>query len=126
MHGSNRSVAIALRLFRALAGAFPQEFKNVYGDELIQAAEDSIEPIWRRHGLAGLLLDLGLDLARGRGARTALLEVRAGNGAALALYRRAGFEVAGRRRDYYRDPPEDALVMRMAGLERRPSRLRKP
>jgi ribosomal-protein-alanine N-acetyltransferase len=38
--------------------------------------------------------------------------VRAGNIAAQALYRRYGFEVVGRRRQYYREPPEDALLMR--------------
>ena len=35
---SNRPVAITLRIYRALAGAFPHEFKNVYGDELLQVA----------------------------------------------------------------------------------------
>jgi ribosomal-protein-alanine N-acetyltransferase len=38
--------------------------------------------------------------------------VRAGNLPAQALYRSRGFEAVGRRRDYYREPPEDALVMR--------------
>ena len=47
--------AITLRLYRALADAFPQEFQNVYGDELIETAEDSIEPVWRRYGVAGLV-----------------------------------------------------------------------
>jgi len=47
--------AITLRLYRALADAFPQEFRNVYGDELMETAEDSIEPIWRRYGVLGLV-----------------------------------------------------------------------
>jgi len=59
---SSRKVAITLRIYRALAGAFPYEFKNVYGDELLQAVEDGIESIWRRHGVAGLLRLL-LDVA---------------------------------------------------------------
>ena len=59
---SNRSVAIGLRLYRALARAFPHEFKNVYGDELLQVTEDAIEPIWRRYGVPGLLRLL-LDIA---------------------------------------------------------------
>jgi len=50
-----RPVAISLRLYRALARAFPYEFKNAYGDELVQLTEDTIEPIWRRHGVPGLL-----------------------------------------------------------------------
>ncbi len=47
-------MAIGLRLFRALAGAFPQEFKNVYGDDMLQVADEAIEPIWQRHGVMGL------------------------------------------------------------------------
>jgi predicted permease len=54
-NASNRPVAITLRIYRAFARAFPHEFKNVYGDELLQVAEDSVEPIWRRHGAAGLV-----------------------------------------------------------------------
>ena len=54
-HPGNRSVAISLRLYRALARAFPYEFKNAYGDELVQLTEDAIEPIWRRHGVLGLM-----------------------------------------------------------------------
>ena len=59
----NRPVAISLRMYRALARAFPHEFKNIYGDELLQVAEDAIEDIWRRHGIAGLarlLLDIAI------------------------------------------------------------------
>ena len=51
----SRPVAIGLRLFRALAGAFPQEFKNVYGDDMLQVADEAIEPIWQRHGVMGLV-----------------------------------------------------------------------
>lgn len=65
----------------------------------------------RRLGLGGVLLGLALDLAAENGARAALLEVRAGNRDAQALYRRFGFEVVGERRRYYREPAEDALVM---------------
>lgn len=60
---TNRPVAITLRIYRALASAFPHEFNNVYGDELLQVAEDAVEPIWRRHGVAGLarlLLDIAI------------------------------------------------------------------
>jgi predicted permease len=62
---ADRPVAITLRIYRALARVFPQEFRNVYGDELLQAAEDSIDPIWRRHGMSGiirLLVDLALRI----------------------------------------------------------------
>jgi predicted permease len=51
----SRPVAIGLRLYRTLAGAFPQEFKNVYGDDMLQVADEAIEPIWQRHGIMGLI-----------------------------------------------------------------------
>ena len=65
----------------------------------------------RRKGLGAALLGAALEAGAGRGARLAVLEVRAGNAPAQALYARFGFEVVGRRRDYYRSPVEDALVM---------------
>ena len=51
----NRPVAASLRLYRALANAFPYEFKNAYGDELLQVTEDAVEFIWRTHGTWGLV-----------------------------------------------------------------------
>jgi ribosomal-protein-alanine N-acetyltransferase len=65
----------------------------------------------RRKGLGAALLGEALEESARRGARLALLEVRAANAAAQALYMRFGFEVVGRRRDYYRSPVEDALIM---------------
>ena len=62
-HTSNGPVRIGLRLYRVLAAAFPCEFRNAYGDELVQVTEDAIEEIWRRHGMPGLarlLLDIAL------------------------------------------------------------------
>ena len=57
-----KPVAVTLRIYRMLAKAFPSEFRNVYGDDLLQLAEDAVEPIWRRHGFTGLLRLL-LDIA---------------------------------------------------------------
>ncbi|HEX4230895.1 MAG TPA: ABC transporter permease [Bryobacteraceae bacterium] len=61
MKNPNEPVALGLRLYRALAQAFPQEFKNAYGDELMQVTEEAIGGIWRRDGFLGLfalLLDV--------------------------------------------------------------------
>ena len=66
---------------------------------------------FRRQGIAAQLLGAVLGWARGRGAGMALLEVREGNQAAQALYSRCGFRLVGRRRNYYRQPAEDALLM---------------
>ena len=67
-------------------------------------------PAFRRCGVAARLLQTALDAAARQGLERALLEVRAGNSAAISLYRRFGFRESGRRRRYYPDG-EDALLM---------------
>jgi [ribosomal protein S18]-alanine N-acetyltransferase len=64
-------------------------------------------------GLGGELLRALLDEARRRGAGEVLLEVRAENAAAQALYARHGFERIGVRRGYYRPGGTDAYVLRL-------------
>ena len=68
-------------------------------------------PDVRRHGVARSLLGSVLDDARGRAVTLAFLEVRPTNAEALGLYERFGFRVIGRRKGYYFDTGEDALVM---------------
>ena len=62
----------------------------------------------RRQGIAEHLLREALRRA---GARTATLEVRRSNEAALGLYRKLGFEVRAARREYYQNPVEDGLIL---------------
>jgi ribosomal-protein-alanine N-acetyltransferase len=66
---------------------------------------------FRRRGLGCALLNQILERAKRENATIALLEVRAGNLAAQALYRKCGFRPVSRRRNYYSGPQEDALVM---------------
>jgi len=68
-------------------------------------------PEFRRQGLGRDLLVHALQEAVQEGAQRAFLEVRAGNEAALAMYRRMGFAEDGRRQRYYRDNGEDAILM---------------
>ena len=68
----------------------------------------------RRRGHGTRLVGELLDLARGRGALEVLLEVRASNHAARALYEKWAFVESGRRRAYYSDPSEDAILYRFA------------
>jgi ribosomal-protein-alanine N-acetyltransferase len=68
----------------------------------------------RRRGLGRALLRHLFDGARVRGCRRATLEVRPGNGPALALYETFGFRVVGNRRGYYADTGEDALLLTCA------------
>jgi ribosomal-protein-alanine N-acetyltransferase len=77
----------------------------------------AVRPDARRHGIARGLLGTVLDDARTRGFKVVVLEVRPSNRQAIALYESFGFRVVGRRRGYYYDTGEDALVMeiRLAG-----------
>ena len=71
---------------------------------------------FRRQGIAKQLLVTALDYAYTEGARSALLEVRAGNEAAQAMYRKFGFDVVGLRERYYKDNNEDAVLMTLHRL----------
>ena len=70
-----------------------------------------VRPEYRRHGIGGALLQAALDYGRQSGAVTSFLEVRASNTAAQAVYQRHGFAVVGRRKNYYHEPDEDAVMM---------------
>ena len=73
----------------------------------------AVAPAHQRGGMGARLLDALLAEARRRGAAEVLLEVRAENTAAQALYARAGFERVAVRRGYYRPGGTDALVLRL-------------
>ena len=66
---------------------------------------------WRGRGIGELLLAAMLRAAQALKAEHATLEVRVSNHAAQSLYRKYGFAVAGRRKRYYEDNREDALIM---------------
>ena len=70
-------------------------------------------PAARRQGIAAALMSLWLQHSAQNGVQRLILEVRAGNEAAQALYRRYGFAESGRRPGYYRtaDGREDAVIM---------------
>ncbi len=80
------------------------------GDE-IHITNLAVDPAHRRRGVARFLLTEILADARRRGIRTVFLEVRPTNTGALSLYQGLGFQVIGRRKGYYYDTGEDALVM---------------
>lgn len=71
----------------------------------------AVFPPYRRRGAAGKLLDVFLCFARANHLAFLTLEVRPSNAAAIALYTRFGFREAGRRRNYYDLPKEDALIL---------------
>lgn len=94
--------------------------KTIKGFVIAQLAADEAEvlsiavaPDWQRAGLGAMLME-GLARASRKGeARRIFLEVAEDNTAALALYRRLGFEETGRRKKYYHRPDGaiDALVL---------------
>jgi ribosomal-protein-alanine N-acetyltransferase len=77
-----------------------------------EIANLAVTPERRGRGVGSRLLDAALTEARLAGARVVHLEVRDSNEAARALYGSRGFSAVGRRRRYYRDPVEDALLLR--------------
>jgi ribosomal-protein-alanine acetyltransferase len=70
-----------------------------------------VSPSWRRRGVGRSLMDAALSEAARAGARQVFLEVRESNRGARAFYAALGFFESGRRKAYYRDPAEDALVL---------------
>ncbi|MBV6457601.1 MAG: Ribosomal-protein-alanine acetyltransferase [Fimbriimonadaceae bacterium] len=76
-----------------------------------------VDPTYRRRGIARQLISHILRQARDAGIRCATLEVRASNDAARLLYEGFGFVVTNRRRRYYPDNGEDALLMWLHDLQ---------
>ena len=70
----------------------------------------AVEPRRQRQGIASTLLDRLFELAD-KPSEQYTLEVRTSNDGAIRLYERFGFRAAGRRRAYYHDNREDALIM---------------
>jgi len=82
---------------QAVAGEW--EIENV-----VVAAE------WARRGIGTQLVGALIEQARREAATAILLEVRESNLAAQGLYEKRGFRKVGRRRTYYADPVEDAIL----------------
>lgn len=68
-------------------------------------------PAYRKRGIAYRLLDYAVKTERGGGLETLFLEVRKQNIPARSLYRAYGFKEAGVRKNYYKDPTDDAIIM---------------
>lgn len=76
-----------------------------------QITNVAVHPDYRRRGLGRELMAAIAADARARGFLQIALEVRASNHAAILLYERDGYVIAGKRPNFYREPREDALVM---------------
>ena len=71
----------------------------------------AVKKEFRRQGLARHLMNVMTEISTRIGLKTQTLEVRESNAEAIALYRKCGFVVTGRRPLYYSDTHEDALIM---------------
>ena len=72
----------------------------------------AVHPDWRRRGIAQSLIECLVVELKNRGSEALMLEVRASNAPAIALYEKLGFRQVGRRPNYYRNLKEDALILR--------------
>jgi ribosomal-protein-alanine N-acetyltransferase len=84
--------------------------------EEAHVATIATHPDFRRKGIAKRLLSHALQKLMEQGARSSFLEVRESNLAAQAMYRKFGYEETGRRRRYYKDNDEDAILMNLDSL----------
>ena len=72
----------------------------------------AVHPDYRQRGVATALIRELMEQLRRRGSRCLTLEVRASNENAIRLYRKLEFQEVGCRKNYYRNPKEDALILR--------------
>ena len=113
MEGYARDIAGAISRQEALCA---EENGTVCGVLAFSRAENELAFLavsgqHRRRGIGLDLLNVFENFARGNQLAFLTLEVRSSNAAAIALYQKAGYEEAGRRRGYYARPREDAVIM---------------
>ena len=73
----------------------------------------AVHPDYRRRGIAESLVDVLIRELKNRGSVCLTLEVRASNDPAIGLYEKLGFREVGLRKNYYRNPREDARILRL-------------
>ena len=77
----------------------------------LEIANFAISPEFRGKGIGGMMMERVLSEAEKRGCLTVMLSVRESNEAAINLYAKSGFVEVERRKNYYRLPTEDAIIM---------------
>ena len=76
----------------------------------------AVSPDYRRRGVGGELVESLIEQLRHENTHSLMLEVRVSNESAIALYEKLGFVAVGRRPNYYRNPKEDAWILRKEWL----------
>ena len=74
----------------------------------------AVSPKFRRNGIGKALIEKFIETVREKETQVIFLEVRTSNLPAISLYEKNGFVFCGIRKDYYTDPKENAILMRLA------------
>lgn len=72
----------------------------------------AVHPDYRKKGIGSALIVGLIGALEKKGSHSLMLEVRASNASAISVYHKLGFVEVGLRRNYYRNPKEDALILR--------------
>ena len=96
-----------------------EQVAGYIGSQTVMGESDmmnvAVNPDFRRQGVAQTLILALVEALKARGSHWLMLEVRQSNAPARALYEKLGFAEVGRRKNYYRNPKEDALILRKEG-----------
>ena len=115
---SERSIASELdnKLAFWLVATEGERVAGYIGSQTVMDETDmmnvAVHPDFRRRGIAEALVTGLVEELKNNGSHCLTLEVRASNAPAIALYEKLGFSEIGRRKNYYRNPREDALILR--------------
>ncbi len=110
----DRAISLVARLKERIIGYVVGLFMV---DEL-HLGNIAVHRDFRSRGIAKKLLQRVMEIARSKNIKVITLEVRAGNVAAQNLYRKFGFKTAGRKKEYYQDRREDAVIMTLKLLNK--------
>lgn len=115
LQGNNRDLMLVARAGESKAPRVSHKLAGYLvartGANELHINNFAVRERYRRQGIGLSLLARILEEGKRRGVDAAFLELRAGNKAALSLYEKCGFRVTARRKRYYSEPTEDALVM---------------
>lgn len=79
----------------------------------VQIANIAVSPDFRRHGIAEKMLKTLYANAMASKKQIVTLEVRESNEAAISLYKKCKYMAVGRRKNFYKNPTEDAILMNL-------------
>lgn len=115
---SEKSIASELgnKLSLWLVAMDGQKVVGYVGSQTVLGETDmmniAVDPNYRRQGIANQLILTLIQQLSVRDSHSLMLEVRVSNEPAISVYRNLGFAEVGIRKNYYRNPKEDALILR--------------